>query len=295
MWSTLTKDWSSEMREKPRFTATVSRDAQLHVFIDASTTAYAAAVYMQANNHEMFLIFAKSRIALIKGLTILRLELLAILIGVRAVQFVMKQMELVEARTTLWTDSQCALEWIKTDSQLPSTKWIRLVRTIGRIVKEITWLKLVTKERGILTADDYELAIHILRKQAQSEGLTENEISNGEENDLEKREQEQEFITLILEIEGILNTRPLTYVNFDESIVLRPIDFIIPNAPLIMLADAFWNTWRDEYLKERTQREHKFPRYVSTQAPGEEQVILVNEPEIPRGMQKVEKIKKIHK
>lgn len=42
-------------------------------------------------------IFAKSRIAPIKGTTILRLELLVVLIGVRAAQFVMKRMELEHA------------------------------------------------------------------------------------------------------------------------------------------------------------------------------------------------------
>ncbi|VDO72361.1 unnamed protein product, partial [Onchocerca flexuosa] len=44
--------------------------------------------------------------------------------------------------------------------------------------------------------------------------------------------KERELITLITGIESIHNTRPLTYVNFDDSIVLRPIDFISPNACL---------------------------------------------------------------
>ncbi|VBB35409.1 unnamed protein product, partial [Acanthocheilonema viteae] len=41
---------------------------------------------------------------------------------------------------------------------------------------------------------------------------------------------ERELITLITEIEGILNTRPLTSTNFDDYVIIRPIDFISPNA-----------------------------------------------------------------
>lgn len=30
-------------------------------------------------------------------------------------------------------------------------------------------------------------------------------------------------------IETIINTRPSTYANFDDSTILRPIDFVIPD------------------------------------------------------------------
>ncbi|VIO92086.1 Uncharacterized protein BM_BM17403 [Brugia malayi] len=43
---------------------------------------------------------------------------------------------------------------------------------------------------------------------------------------------ERELVTLIAEVEGILNTRPLTYANFDDCVIIRPIDFILPNASL---------------------------------------------------------------
>ncbi|MCP9259741.1 Integrase core domain containing protein [Dirofilaria immitis] len=45
---------------------------------------------------------------------------------------------------------------------------------------------------------------------------------------------EKEMMTLITEIEGILNTRPLIYVGFDDYRIVRPIDFILPTASLHM-------------------------------------------------------------
>uniref|UniRef100_A0A1I7VAW3 Integrase catalytic domain-containing protein n=1 Tax=Loa loa TaxID=7209 RepID=A0A1I7VAW3_LOALO len=44
----------------------------------------------------------------------------------------------------------------------------------------------------------------------------------------------KEFITLIVEKEGILNTRPLTYANFDDYKVIRPVNSIQPNASLVI-------------------------------------------------------------
>uniref|UniRef100_A0A1I7W4A3 DUF5641 domain-containing protein n=1 Tax=Loa loa TaxID=7209 RepID=A0A1I7W4A3_LOALO len=137
----------------------------------------------------------------------------------------------------------------------------------------------------------------------------------------------KELITLIVEIEGILNTRPLTYVSFDDYVTIRPIDFISPNGSLItqifnggdqdeytpyrmstqeklikywsrtnVALDQFWKLWKREYLnslKERTQRNHISPRLVEAREPSEQEIVLVNEPEIPRGMRKLAKIKEI--
>uniref|UniRef100_A8PIT2 DUF5641 domain-containing protein n=1 Tax=Brugia malayi TaxID=6279 RepID=A8PIT2_BRUMA len=101
---------------------------------------------------------------------------------------------------------------------------------------------------------------------------------------------ERELVTLIADVESILNTRPLTYANFDDCVIIRPIDFILLNASLhlpinevysrqeeftpyrldtreklvrhwestLKTLNVFWEIWRTEYLtslRERTQRE----------------------------------------
>uniref|UniRef100_A0A1I7V740 RNase H domain-containing protein n=1 Tax=Loa loa TaxID=7209 RepID=A0A1I7V740_LOALO len=71
------------------------------------------------NSAKSFLFYAKSRIAPIKGITIPKLELLSVLIGVRAAQFVVKQLNIISYHVTVWSDSKCALFWITNYTKLP--------------------------------------------------------------------------------------------------------------------------------------------------------------------------------
>uniref|UniRef100_A0AAF5Q730 Integrase catalytic domain-containing protein n=1 Tax=Wuchereria bancrofti TaxID=6293 RepID=A0AAF5Q730_WUCBA len=139
---------------------------------------------------------------------------------------------------------------------------------------------------------------------------------------------ERELVTLIAEVEGILNTRPLTYVNFDDCVIIRPVDFILPNASLhlpmiknddtqdefsphrldtrgrlvkywkstLKTLDVFWEIWRTEYLtslRERTQREITSSKGAQKRTPKKGEIVLLNESGIPRGMWKLLRIKDI--
>ncbi|MCP9264214.1 Pao retrotransposon peptidase family protein [Dirofilaria immitis] len=105
-WECLIKEWSTYVKDLPRYVIHPSEQMQFHVFTDASSLVYSAAMYVRNYGIEgvkTSLIFPKSRIAPIKGITIPRLELLAIIVGVPV---------------TLWSDSKCALHWIQNCSRL---------------------------------------------------------------------------------------------------------------------------------------------------------------------------------
>ena len=105
---------------------------QLLCFCDASAKAYASVVYL-SSDAGVNLLFSKARVAPIKKLGIPRLELLAVLIGVRMLKFVQEQLQLPVEKKILWTDNQCVLHWIM--SKRPLTTFFQ------NRVKEITETK----------------------------------------------------------------------------------------------------------------------------------------------------------
>ncbi|MCP4456491.1 MAG: hypothetical protein GY816_00445, partial [Cytophagales bacterium] len=109
--------------------------------------------------------------------------------------------------------------------------------------------------------------------------------------------------------------------------ILRPIDFLIPNASIGTFAwdedyddpeyvpkmdskiqllkfwqksqkclDAFWKYWKDEYLlsmRERFQTKHKSPRIQHQTIPKEGEIVLIKQETIPRGSWKMGRINKL--
>uniref|UniRef100_A0A182EZG4 Integrase catalytic domain-containing protein n=2 Tax=Onchocerca ochengi TaxID=42157 RepID=A0A182EZG4_ONCOC len=121
-WKKLIMHWLTDVVELPRRAIFLDYHTEIHIFVDASTVAYAAAVYARTIISEDVkgtnLVFAKSRIAPIKGMATPRLELLSVLIGVRAGQFVIKQFQKQPHSITLWSDSTCVLYWITNYTKL---------------------------------------------------------------------------------------------------------------------------------------------------------------------------------
>uniref|UniRef100_A0A1I7V5F9 Integrase catalytic domain-containing protein n=1 Tax=Loa loa TaxID=7209 RepID=A0A1I7V5F9_LOALO len=158
-------------------------DQQLHVFTDASSVAYSATVYIlnkHVDERNSAILFAKSRLAPIKGMSILQLELLAILADLTGPESGWPQWEYQsteefkdEERIVAKVASQTieVAQFSLIDGSRFS-KWSRLVRTT---IWGLKFIKLTTKEVKRLTSEDFKLAKWVLIRQVQTEGLNEEE------------------------------------------------------------------------------------------------------------------------
>jgi hypothetical protein len=124
-WNLILSDLGGDPFLIPRLTPAVG-EISLHVFTDAGPEAYGAAVYLRSllldGSARVDLVYAKSRLRPYRmkndGLTIPRLELLGILIGVRAKDFVRNSITQPIHSEHIWVDSQIALSWLETTGTL---------------------------------------------------------------------------------------------------------------------------------------------------------------------------------
>lgn len=85
---------------------------------DASKAAYANVIYLVQKGDvesKANLVLSKTRLSPISGMTIPRLELMAVVIGVRFIDFVKGQLNIPIDQMYLQSDSHCVLCWITTD------------------------------------------------------------------------------------------------------------------------------------------------------------------------------------
>ncbi|XP_075989157.1 uncharacterized protein LOC142986969 [Anticarsia gemmatalis] len=94
---------------------------QLHVFTDASESAYSAVLYWRTETPNgdvaVSLIMAKAKVAPLKLTSIPRLELQAAVMGTRIAETVIEEHEKKPDKRVFWTDSRTVLTWIRTGSR----------------------------------------------------------------------------------------------------------------------------------------------------------------------------------
>ena len=109
---------------------------QLHIFCDASLSAFSAVAYLRFERNcglkHVALIMAKSRIAPIKPATIPRLELQGALLGTRLAQYIQKECEFHIKKRYFWSDPKTVLSWIKSE---PRAKSIFVSSRLGEIAE----------------------------------------------------------------------------------------------------------------------------------------------------------------
>lgn len=145
MWNSL---WSSidslNQVRIPRWVKTQAKvQVQLHGFADSSGSAYGCCIYLRAKQAdgklESHLLFAKSKVAPIKAVTIPRLELAAAQVLSQAMAFVRRAMELENVPCFLWTDSSIALQWIQKEPHELKLFVANRVRAIQSETNRANW------------------------------------------------------------------------------------------------------------------------------------------------------------
>jgi len=127
-WADLVADWGKESIIIPRLTpCDGALNLQIHVFTDAGPDGYCAAIYLRSEfptHTSVSLAFSKARLCptrLNKGedLTIPKLELMGITVGIRLMKFVQEGLRRQVDACHLWSDSQIALSWVASSDTLP--------------------------------------------------------------------------------------------------------------------------------------------------------------------------------
>ena len=86
---------------------------QLHVFRDSSVKGHGIAAYIQIDTSDKTkskLIYARSRVNLMKGETIPRAELVAATLGTKTTSKLNRELHLELEKTVNWTDRKIVLE-----------------------------------------------------------------------------------------------------------------------------------------------------------------------------------------
>lgn len=134
-----------------------------------------------------------------------------------------------------------------------------------------------------------------------------------------------DLVTMLAETEAIVNSRPITYVGADDDIgsTLRPADFLT-GLPLDVSSsnddfsvaelsegarvlanlwkqrkrylDKLWRKWYDLYLlalRERSDSQHRQKRGANEESPSVGEVVLLRDPDVPRGQWKLARVQKV--
>ncbi|XP_072377793.1 uncharacterized protein [Diabrotica undecimpunctata] len=123
---------------------------QLHGFTDTSKKSYGACIYLQSVNAtgdvRVELMYAKSKVAPLKTLTIPCLKLSAMLLLARLFDKVKKSMQMEFESSTLWSDSTIALAWIRTSPNLQKTFTSNRVSEIQSLTENLKWRYISTHD-----------------------------------------------------------------------------------------------------------------------------------------------------
>ncbi|XP_043660207.1 uncharacterized protein LOC122624614 [Drosophila teissieri] len=127
------------------------RTLQLHIFVDSSQSAFAAAAYWRATyasgDVQAHFICSKTKCAPMRTMSIPRLELQAAVLGTRLMDTVKQEHGVAISSCVLWTDSKTVLHWISSTHR-------RYKQFVGNRVTEILESTEASQWRWIPSAEN---------------------------------------------------------------------------------------------------------------------------------------------
>ncbi|XP_070138965.1 uncharacterized protein [Drosophila bipectinata] len=127
------------------------RTLQLHIFVDSSQSAFAAAAYWRATYEngdvQAHFISSKTKYAPMRTMSIPRLELQAAVLGTRLMDTVKQEHGVAISNCALWTDSKTVLHWISNTHR-------RYKQFVGNRVAEILESTEASQWRSLPSAEN---------------------------------------------------------------------------------------------------------------------------------------------
>lgn len=133
---------------------TTESDVQLHTFVDASETAFAAVSFLRFTSGEQvecLIVASKTRVAPLKFQSIPRLELQAAVLGIRLAQSITEALSIRFKKRYFWSDSRDVICWINSDHRRFSPFVAHRVSEILDTTETSEWFWIPTK---LNVADD---------------------------------------------------------------------------------------------------------------------------------------------
>lgn len=119
-----------------------SSNVQLHVFADASQSAFAAVAYFRVQHNDgidVAFIVGKTKCAPLKLLSIPRLELQAAVLAARLTSTIREHHQINISRTVLWSDSKTVLQWIRSDHRRYKPFVAHRIAEVLEVTSEVDW------------------------------------------------------------------------------------------------------------------------------------------------------------
>ena len=190
-------------------------DIQLHHFSDASEVGYGAASYLRlkdnAGHIQCSLVFAKSRVAPLKTITIPRMELTAASVSAKLHKFLEEQLDLPIHRSIFWTDSTIVLQYLRNEAKPFQIFVANRLAIIHDVSSSRQWRHVDSQfnpadlaSRGLLSIDSEKLRFWLegpdfLKEEEHKWPSLQIEIPSLRDDDLELRRRKSEVHTVVQE------------------------------------------------------------------------------------------------